>query len=158
VRSHVRYFIRRNVTIRIHNEAIENFEVILPSSRPYVRAETKLQLKNAEITACFQASNVYFDSVGRKLNVLDGGVTDPARLNDLRLKLATLLDELESERRAFLLSLAKSAREVRLNSRLCRLPLCAGVLTHLLSSVVAHGCPRHQSGLEPTPGDRRPLG
>lgn len=95
----------------------------MPSSRPYVRAETKLQLKNAEITACFQASNVYFDSVVRKLNVLDGGVTDPTRLGDLRLKLATLLDELEAERRAFLLHLAKSAREVRTLSASCLLRL-----------------------------------
>lgn len=113
VRSHVRYFVRRNVTIRIHNEAIENFEVILPSSRPYVRAETKLLLKNAEITSCFQASNVYFDSVARKLNAYDGAMADPTKINDLRLKLGTLVDEVEAERRAFLQNLARSAREVR---------------------------------------------
>lgn len=113
VRNHIRLFIRRNLTIRIHNEETSNFEIFLPTTRPYVRAETKLVLKNQEITASYQKSTAYWDSVAARLNSFSTiEVVDPAKMDKLRLALADLLDRLEDDRRDFLTALADAAKKV----------------------------------------------
>ena len=114
VRNHIRLFIRRNLTIRIHNEPVDNFEIFLPTTRPYVRAETKLLLKNQEITSSFQKSNAYWDSVAARLKSFDVDVVDPNKMDKLRLALADLLDRLEDDRREFLMALAEAAKKVSL--------------------------------------------
>ena len=112
VRNHIRLFIRRNLTIRIHNEPVDNFEIFLPTTRPYVRAETKLVLKNQEITASYQKSTAYWDSVAARLKSFDVEVVDPTKMDKLRLALADLLDRLEDDRREFLVALADAVKKV----------------------------------------------
>lgn len=150
VRNHVRLFIKGNVTIRIHNEAVDNFEVVLPSTRPYVRSETKLVLKNDEITACYTKAMKFWDSVGARLKSFDVDVVDPAKLNKLRLALADLLDKMEEDRRTFIFSLADAAKNVSIY--LCSFSSRNRLLISLTLPVRDDGRARSQPSLRASPG------
>lgn len=112
VRSHIRYFLRRNVTIRIHNEAIENFEIVLPNIKSYGRAETNLLLKNSEITSTYLQAGLFWDSVELRLKSFEVDVVEPSKLNDLRLALADKLDQVQADRLAFISTLSVAVSEV----------------------------------------------
>lgn len=83
-RDHIRYFAHLNMVIRIHNDEVELFEPVRPSTKLMVRVEDKVRLKNQEYESALQKTATFFDSVLFRLRSFTDDLVDPEKLPRLR--------------------------------------------------------------------------
>jgi len=97
-RDQIRYFAHRNLAIRIHNEQIDIFEPLRPSTTLQVRPETKVLLKNQEYENALQKNTAFFDSVLFRLRSIDYELVQPEKVALLRSALESMLSRAVSDR------------------------------------------------------------
>jgi len=104
-REHIRYFAHHNMVIRIHNDEIELYEPIRPSSKIMVKLEDKVRIKNQEYESALQKTAAFFDSVLFRLRGFTDDIVDPEKVAQLRQDRDALLARAVADRDEMVASL-----------------------------------------------------
>jgi 1-phosphatidylinositol-3-phosphate 5-kinase len=112
-REHIRYFAHHNMVIRIHNDEIELYEPVRPSTKIMVKIEDKVRIKNQEYESALQKTAAFFDSVLFRLRGFTDEIVDPEKVAQLRNDRDTLLTRAVADRDEIVNSLNRTYKQTQ---------------------------------------------
>lgn len=110
-REHIRYFAHHNMVIRIHNDEIELYEPVRPSTKLLVKVEDKVRIKNQEYESALQKTAAFFDSVLFRLRGFTDDIVDPEVVDKLRQDRDMLLSRAVADRDEMVNSLNRTYKQ-----------------------------------------------